>query len=448
MNRNTLLKKLVAFGTGSIFVICLANLYTMSINTIYSNGASVSYMLYSGIKQGLPLSPYLFLFYIDDVFKYFDTTFMNDAEDVYDRIHILIHADDANLFATAREMMIRKLQAMLTYCQINSVILQPTKCFFTVINGSIEDQESLQITPQDSITYADYLEILGSHISECIKKDLSLHFQKRFKNIIKYFNYIKANKVAPAAVKLKVLKACVMSTLLYNCEAFGPYIPEGLEEMYHKMIKAALGVRNNCPNLLILIESGFVPLKCLIHARQLKFFRRFRDSLQKDSARELMFRKLMEKKSAFLQHYIDLDLKYKDSCQIITEQMNNVTQKIRNLAGDQDNHYKYWVYLEMNPELKPSPFLNRIDLIGKSMTKFRVGSHLLKIETGRWSRLKRDQRLCSTCGELGDEFHALYYCSDVYRGDLANLPPRIADIWEYEGVNTLFKRLCEADMIE
>ena len=77
----------------------------------------MSCMLYSGIKQGLPLSLYLFLFYIDDVFKYFDETFMNDAQDVYDRIHILIHADDANMFATLRDMMIRKLQAMLLYCQ-------------------------------------------------------------------------------------------------------------------------------------------------------------------------------------------------------------------------------------------------------------------------------------------------------------------------------------------
>ena len=309
VNRRTLLKKLIAFGAGTLFVICLSNLYTMSINNIYSNGASVSYMLYSGIKQGLPLSPYLFLFYIDDVFSYFDSEFINDAEDVYDRIHILIHADDANLFATARAMMIRKLQAMLSYCQTNSTILQPVKCFFTVINGSLSDQESLQINPEDSITYAEYLEILGSHISGNIKKDLSLHFQKRFKNIIKYFNYIRENTLAPAAVKLKVLKACVMSTLLYNCEAFGPFVPEGLEEMYHKMLKAALGVRNNCQNLLVLVESGCLPLKCLIQSRQLKFFRRFRESLEKDSPRELMFRKLMEKKSAFLQHYIDLDLR-------------------------------------------------------------------------------------------------------------------------------------------
>ena len=130
---------------------------------------------------------------------------------------------------------------------------------------------------------------------------------------LRYFNYIRENKLAPAAVKLKVLKACVMSTLLYNCEAFGPFLPEGLEEMYHKMLKAALGVRNNCPNLLVLIESGCLPLKCLIQSRQLKFFRRFKESLEKDSPRELMFRKLMEKKSAFLQHYVDLDLKYRDS---------------------------------------------------------------------------------------------------------------------------------------
>ena len=310
------------------------------------------------------------------------------------------------------------------------------------------DQASLQITPEDSITYAEYLEILGSHISGSIKKDLLLHFQKRFKNIIKYFNYIKANKLAPAVVKLKVLKACVMSALLYNCEAFGPYIPEGLEEMYHKMLKAALGVRNNSPNLLILIESGCLPLRCLIQSRQLKFFRRFRDSLQEGSARELMFRKLLEKKSAFLQYYIDLDQKYKDSNQLITEHMLNITQKIRNLAADKDNHYKYWMYHEMNPELKPSPFLNRIDAVGKAMTKFRVGSHSLKIETGRWSRTPREQRLCRTCNEFGDEFHALFSCSEVYREDLEDMPSSVADLWEYEGINRLFQRMRDAEMVE
>ena len=108
----------------------------------------------------------------------------------------------------------------------------------------------------------------------------------------------------------------------------------------------------------------------------------------------------------------------------------------------------YWIYAEMNLELKPSPFLKRIDLVRKSLTKFRLGSHSLKIETGRWNRTKRTGRLCRACGELGDELHALYRCSEVYREDLENLPANITDIWECDEVNTLFQRMRVAEMVD
>ena len=271
VKRSTLLKKLLLFGASSLFVHCLANLYSISGNTIYRNGASVTYMLHSGIKQGLPLSPYLFLFYINDVFDFLDGIFGTNNNNVLDNLHILIHADDANLIATTRELMLRKLKSMLKYCQLNSVVLQVTKCFFTVVNASSDDTLVLQITNKDAVEYRDHLEILGSHISESLTKDLALHFKKRFKNVIKYFNYIRVNRLAPVSVKLKVLKSCVMSTLLYNCETFGHKIPEGLEQMYYKMLRVALGVRSNCSNILTLIESGCLPLACLIRARQLKF---------------------------------------------------------------------------------------------------------------------------------------------------------------------------------
>ena len=78
---------------------------------------------------------------------------------------------------------------------------------------------------------------------------------------------VMGNWLAPAVARLKVMKACVMSTVLYNCEAFGPNIPEGLEEIYHKMLRAALDVRTNCPKLIILMESGCLPLHCIIRSR-------------------------------------------------------------------------------------------------------------------------------------------------------------------------------------
>ena len=448
VKRSTLLKKLVLVGASSLFVNCLANLYAVSGNTMYSNGESIMYMLYSGIKQGLPLSPYLFLFYINDVFEYLEKIFGTDSEDVLNNLHILIHADDANLIAISKQMMITKLKSMLSYCQLNSIVLQPSKCFFTVVNASPLDKTLLQLTNTDVVEYRDHLEILGSHISGSIKNDLLLHFKKRFINVIKFFNYVRANQLAPVSVKLKVLKSCVMSTLLYNCEAFGPKVPEGLEQIYYKMLRAALGVRTNCSNLTILIESGCLPIQCLIRSRQLKYFRRFTKSLPVNSIREAIFNKLLIHNTEFLDHYIALDATYTNVKDLKDQYKSELQQKVRDFARDKDKHFKYWTYLQLNPELTPSPFLSRIDYVGKCITKFRLGSHKLKIEIGRWYRTPREERLCSTCNVLGDEKHIIYSCTEVFRGDLIDLPTTISAIWSYAKVNTLFQRIYDADYID
>ena len=233
-----------------------------------------------------------------------------------------------------------------------------------------------------------------------------------------------------------------MMGLLHNCEAFGPKIPDGLEEVYHKMLRAALGVRSNCPNLTLLIEAGFLPIRCLILSRQLNFFRRFKSSLQPYGTRESLFSHLMANSTKFLDHYKQLDNKYQTSEQLTIEHRNELKSKIRTL-GSSDTHYKYWIYLKLNPELTPSPFLNRIDYVGKSITKFRLGSHKLIIETGRWSRIPRENRLCCTCGVVGDEEHIIYDCSEIHRDDL-DIPTPVSSLWKYEGVNVLFKRIMDA----
>ena len=416
------------------------------IQRVSQANVKIDEKIISEIKQGLPLSPYLFLFYINDVFDFMDSIFGTNNNNVFNNLHILIHADDANLIATTRDLMIRKLSSMLKYCKLNSVVLQVTKCFFTAVNASSEEKELLH----DGVEYRDYLEILGSHISDSLKKDLALHMEKRFKNVIKYFNYIRANQIAPVSVKLKVLKACVMSTLLYNCETFGPKIPEGLEQLYFKMLRAALGVRSNCPNLLVLIESGCLPLACLIRARQLKFFRRFKMSMPPNSTRKAIFDELLSRSTAYLDHYRALDETYATVKDLKELYIRELHEKVRGFASNKDQHYKYWVYCEMNPTLEPSPFLNRIDHVGKCITKFRLGSHNLKIETGRWyrggNRQLRDERRCPSCEVPGDEQHAIYHCSDIFRGDL-NLPATISDLWKCTDVNTLFQRLRDTELV-
>ena len=53
------------------------------------------YTLSAGINQGLPLSPSTFLFYVDDIFAFFDGIYGTTVDIIYETIHILLHADDA-----------------------------------------------------------------------------------------------------------------------------------------------------------------------------------------------------------------------------------------------------------------------------------------------------------------------------------------------------------------
>ena len=51
ISRSVLIRKLILFGAGTIFVSCLAPMYMSTENIIFRG---VVYKLFSGIKQGLP----------------------------------------------------------------------------------------------------------------------------------------------------------------------------------------------------------------------------------------------------------------------------------------------------------------------------------------------------------------------------------------------------------
>ena len=74
---------------------------------------------------------------------------------------------------------------------------------------------------------------------------------------------------------------------------------------------------------------------------------------------------------------------------------------------------KFRTYSQVNPTCTAhAVYLNRGNIpehVRLAFTRLRLSSHRLRIETGRWSRLAREQRLC-TCGGVQDECHVLRDC--------------------------------------
>ena len=84
----------------------------------------------------------------------------------------LIHADDAHILSSIREMMISKIRSKVGCCANNKIVLQLSKCKFIGVNGFPEDKEivMLEVGPLKCVKE---LTILGSPIT-----DITVLFRK------------------------------------------------------------------------------------------------------------------------------------------------------------------------------------------------------------------------------------------------------------------------------
>ena len=76
------------------------------------------------------------------------------------------------------------------------------------------------------------------------------------------------------------------------------------------------------------------------------------------------------------------------------------------------SEHRLYRYLGHSHELAKYLVLIKEKYIRIALTKLRLGSHNLMVERGRWTRPITDfnQRLCSECLEIEDEYHVVLRC--------------------------------------
>jgi hypothetical protein len=232
-------------------------------------------------------------------------------------------------------------------------------------------------------------------------------------------NILRKNFLAPLSVKLKVLDVCVSTALTYGCETWGTASINSIEVAYRLGLKRALSIRETTNTEIVYLEANRYPLNIRIARQQLKFWNTINKYLAENPEHPLaqVIELGQQLKLPFLMYYekLQADFNEPNTCEETLQQTfhNDCTQKIRQKA-EEDENSRLGVYLQVNPQLEHpahndtyNPEFERI-----LVTRYRSGSHNLKIETGRLCNptLPREERICTCETGIQSLRHCLFDC--------------------------------------
>ena len=397
-----ILKKL---GCGLIMLAALIYMYKVTHSIL--GVAVISAVI--GVRQGSPTSCFFFILYVNVLIR--NIKLESGPDSFLEWLHLLMLMDDTVIFASNRERLIVKLNILDNYCQTHGMQMNESKTKFMVINGAGSDMLPIKLT-DITVFMCQFYVYLGSIFTSDGSSNTSLraHARDKKSHLNKLFIFLAKNRDMPFVVKRKVFEAAFNSAILYGAECWLNTNLKPMESIYISAVKALLGVRQSTPNKICLVEAGMPPLKVLVLQKQNIFLNKMireRSDMEDDP---LMFAlNLTEKQNRKMNKYINI-VKNRTN----TEDINVVKQSIENgtttrlttyfnINGDLSMHN---VYARKYDRYSFIPEVYRL-----AFTRMRTSSHRLRIETGRWAKLNREQRLCKCGQSVGDEEHALTQCT-------------------------------------
>jgi hypothetical protein len=398
VNRQLLLNLLANKGCGQRFLDALTGTLKHTANVI----GNACFDATAGVRQGGSCSCSLFTLYVDEIVKainsYGQDGFLNT-------LHCLLLMDDTTVLATSRAAMTDKLELLHSCAERIGMEIHPDKSQFIVINSADVAPfflNGLAIRHTPSYTY------LGTPISnKSMREQIIEHVTSKQKHVRKYLSFLNRNSDAPFCVKRKVLESALTSAILYSAETWFAKDLSMVRASYLSSVKALLGVRVQTHSDLIYAELGIPAVDCIIRKRQLEFLSKIRENAS--------FNTLPVK------HAIDLAVSARCPMGLYLIKLDSTTddpiQEFTSSLRDRITEAgttRLATYVAMNPNLAPHPIYSTPLTVPEphriSLTRLRLSSHHLRIETGRWSRTPREERLCECQDSIQTEEHVLLYC--------------------------------------
>jgi hypothetical protein len=213
-----------------------------------------------GTRQGCMMSPFLFIFYLNELIQHVDD---NNCQGIYlnehnPNVNLLLYADDLVIVGDHIGRVQRILDALSTFCikwglKVN---MSKTKSMVFRNGGVIKKNENLYYsgTKLENVSYYKYLGVTMSTRLSWSPAQTTLAIQARKAQLaLNQINYQCDYSYETAS---DIFDKCIVPILTYGSEVWGYKVHKSIENVHSKFCKVQLGVGNNTPTPAVLGECG------------------------------------------------------------------------------------------------------------------------------------------------------------------------------------------------
>ena len=430
--------KLVQAGISCKMLKMIKSIY-QNVKSCVKNHKDMSYSelfdVTLGVKQGEPLSPLLFILFINDINDCININNLTEKDIRLLSIYMLLFADDIALFTTNQESLQLQLNSIYQYsCKWGLKInVNKTKiCIFekrksTCLYSWTINQQALEIV--DEFCYLGLKLHYTGNISKAIKAN-NEQALKAYNHLLSIFSKVKLS----TKTKLSLFDSLVVPIILYGSEIWGIYNIKEVDKLNFKFCKTILGVRSQTSNAAVLGELGRFPLSIICKQRALSYWIKI-----KQNPNSLMHTVYNEQCNiynennnnntnmwcAFVKQQLDqlghgiFYNNLNDNCNYSYEINQRIKdQFIQNWHDTINSQPKLEYYKMFKTEFAYEKYLDCINNRNnkQQLSRFRLSTHKLEKETGRYNSIPIDERKCKLCNAntVESEYHFFLTCS-IYK---------------------------------
>jgi len=390
-----------------------------------------------GTRQGCMLSPFLFVFYLNELLK---MSVSRECKGIYiseshPNITMLLYADDLILLGDHVGRLQILLNLLSEFCSKwgLKVNFDKTKVMVYRNGGIIRKGEKFYFNGKliENVSYYKYLGlIMSTRLSwSPAQSTLSCQAQKAV-GLIHQINY-KCDFTFKTSIAL--FDKCVAPILSYGSEVWGLYMNKCIENTHIQFCKKMLGVGSKTPTVAVLGDCGRYPMYITCYTKCLKYWLKIlllpQTSLVRSSY-DMLFKLDEVGRCNWVTKVKHILLSYGFGIVWFNQGVENVSVflkefrlrlldcELQDWASRIAEMPKLEYYNLYKTVYEPERYL----LVGmprkliKDLAKFRTSCHRLEIEVGRQTNVVKEDRLCKACGQLNlinieCEFHVIMKCS-------------------------------------